>query len=99
MEERTQHRTNVPTRLRFVLGDKAVDVALPGDVQLVDLLPSILAQFGKERIEESVDHEGWVVQRLGEQPLDEDSSPAELQLHDPELASLLDEVWHVGNAD
>jgi type VII secretion integral membrane protein EccD len=88
MEERTQHRTNVPTRLRFVLGDKAVDVALPGDVQLVDLLPSILAQFGKERIEESVDHEGWVVQRLGEEPLDEDSSPAELQLHDGDTVYL-----------
>lgn len=89
MEERTQHRTNVPTRLRFVLGDKAVDIALPGDVQLVDLLPSILAQFGKERIEESVDHDGWIAQRLGEEPLDEDSSPAELHLLDGDTVYLL----------
>ncbi len=88
MEERTQHRTNVPTRLRFVLGDKAVDVALPGEVQLVDLLPSILAQFGKEWIEQSVDHEGWVAQRLGEPPLDEDKSPAELQLLDGDTVHL-----------
>jgi ESX secretion system protein EccD len=88
MEERTQHRTNVPTRLRFVLGDKAVDVALPGDVQLVDLLPSILAQFGKEWIEQSVDHEGWVAQRLGEAVLDEDKSPVELQLLDGDVVHL-----------
>ncbi|WP_043733415.1 type VII secretion integral membrane protein EccD [Kutzneria sp. 744] len=88
MEERTQHRTKVPTRLRFVLGDKAVDVALPDDVLLVDLLPSILAQFGKDRIEESVDHEGWVAQRLGEAPLDEDRSPAELNLLDGDTVHL-----------
>ncbi|MBB5896312.1 type VII secretion integral membrane protein EccD [Kutzneria kofuensis] len=71
-----------------MLGDKAVDVALPDDVQLVDLLPSILAQFGKDRIEESVDHEGWVAQRLGEPPLDEDRSPAELNLVDGDTVYL-----------
>jgi type VII secretion integral membrane protein EccD len=88
MEERTQHRIKVPTRLRFVLGDRAVDVALPDDVQLVDLLPSILAQFGDDRIEESVDHEGWVAQRLGEPPLDEDHSAAELNLLDGDTVYL-----------
>ncbi|PWK85544.1 type VII secretion integral membrane protein EccD [Lentzea atacamensis] len=88
MEERTQSRTNVPTRLRFVLGDHAVDVALPGDVQLVDLLPSVLAQFGKEWVEQSVDHEGWVAQRLGESPLDEDKSANELNLLDGDTVYL-----------
>lgn len=88
MEERTQHRTNVPTRLRFVLGDKAVDVALPGDVQLVDLLPSVLSQFGKEWVEQSVDHEGWVAQRLGEPPMPEDRSFTELNLLDGETVYL-----------
>jgi type VII secretion integral membrane protein EccD len=89
MEERTQHRTNVPTRLRFVLGDKAVDVALPGDVQLVDLLPSVLSQFGAEWVEESVDHEGWVAQRVGEPPMPEDKSFTELGLVDGETVYLL----------
>jgi type VII secretion integral membrane protein EccD len=88
MEERTQHRTNVPTRLRFVLGDKAVDVALPGDVQLVDLLPSVLSQFGMEWVEQSVDHEGWVAQRLGEPPMPEDRSFTELNLLDGETVYL-----------
>lgn len=88
MEERTQSRTNAPTRLRFVLGDHAVDVALPGDVQLVDLLPSVLAQFGKEWVEQSVDHEGWVAQRLGESPLDEDKSAVELNLLDGDTVYL-----------
>lgn len=88
MEERTQHRTNVPARLRFVLEDKAVDVALPGDVQLVDLLPLILTQFGKEWVEQSVDHEGWIAQRLGEPPLAEDRSFTELNLLDGETVYL-----------
>ncbi len=88
MEERTQHRTNVPARLRFVLGDKAVDVALPGDVLLVDLLPSVLSQFGAEWVEQSVDHEGWVAQRIGEPPLPEDRSFTELNLLDGETVYL-----------
>ncbi|MFD8500446.1 type VII secretion integral membrane protein EccD [Amycolatopsis sp. NPDC059657] len=79
----------MPTRLRFVLGEKAVDVALPGDVQLVDLLPSVLSQFGAEWVEQSVDHEGWVAQRLGEPPMPEDKSFTELNLVDGETVYLL----------
>lgn len=89
MEERTQHRTNVPARLRFVLSDKAVDVALPGDVQLIDLLPSVLSQFGKEWADQGVEHDGWTAQRLGGQPLREDQSITELNLLDGETVYLL----------
>ncbi|WP_394622261.1 type VII secretion integral membrane protein EccD [Lentzea sp. JNUCC 0626] len=89
MEERTQHRTNVPARLRFALGDKAVDVALPGDVQLIDLLPSVLSQFGKEWADQGVEHEGWIAQRVGGQPMREDQSITELNLLDGETVHLL----------
>ncbi|PWW63301.1 type VII secretion integral membrane protein EccD [Actinokineospora spheciospongiae] len=82
MEEQTQHRTTTAVRLRFVLGKKATDVALPADVPLTDLLPAVLPQFGAEWIEQGADHEGWVVQRVGEPPLDEDRTLAELQLLD-----------------
>ncbi|GAA4545131.1 type VII secretion integral membrane protein EccD [Amycolatopsis samaneae] len=88
MEERTQHRTSAPGRLRFVLGDTATDVALPAEVPLVDLLPAVLPQFGAEWVEQGADHEGWVVQRLGELPLDEDRTPAELNLMDGEILYL-----------
>ncbi|MEV0679416.1 type VII secretion integral membrane protein EccD [Actinosynnema sp. NPDC050436] len=75
-------------RLRFALGDKATDVALPAHAPLVDLLPVILTQFGTEWVEQGADHEGWVVQRVGGPPLDEDRTPAELELLDGETVHL-----------
>ncbi|MET0190789.1 MAG: type VII secretion integral membrane protein EccD [Pseudonocardia sediminis] len=87
-EEQLQHRTTTSGRLRFVLGDKATDIALPAEVPLADLLPAVLPQFGAEWIEQGADHEGWVAQRLGEAPLDEDRTLAELGLLDGETILL-----------
>ncbi|MER5389615.1 type VII secretion integral membrane protein EccD [Saccharopolyspora sp. NPDC002686] len=87
-EERTQHRTVDSGRLRFVLGEQATDVALPTEVPLADLLPAVLPQFGAEWIEQGADHEGWVVQRVGEEPLDEDRTLTELGLLDGETVYL-----------
>ncbi|MBE1461411.1 type VII secretion integral membrane protein EccD [Kibdelosporangium phytohabitans] len=63
-------------------------MALPTDATLIDLLPAVLPQFGAEWIEQGADHEGWVVQRLGERPLDEDRTLAELNLLDGETVYL-----------
>lgn len=87
-EEQTQHRTTESGRLRFVLGKQATDVALPTEVPLADLLPAVLPQFGAEWIEQGADHEGWIVQRVGEQALDEDRTIAELGLLDGETVHL-----------
>jgi type VII secretion integral membrane protein EccD len=88
MEEQTQHRTTTSARLRFVLGKQATEVALPTEATLTDLLPAVLPQFGAEWIEQGADHEGWVVQRVGEAPLDEDRTLAELNLFDGETLYL-----------
>jgi type VII secretion integral membrane protein EccD len=88
MEEQTQHRTTTSARLRFVLGKKTTDVALPADVPLVDVLPVILPQFGADWVEQGADHEGWVVQRVGQEPLDEDRTATELNLVDGETVYL-----------
>jgi type VII secretion integral membrane protein EccD len=88
MEEQTKHRTTTSARLRFVLGKKATDVALPADVPLVDVLPVILPQFGADWVEQGADHEGWVVQRVGQEPLDEDRTAAQLNLVDGETVYL-----------
>jgi type VII secretion integral membrane protein EccD len=88
MEEQTQHRTSTATRLRFVLGRKATEVALPTEATLTDLLPAVLPQFGADWIEQGADHEGWVVQRVGQAPLDEDRTLAELNLLDGETVYL-----------
>jgi type VII secretion integral membrane protein EccD len=88
LEERNQHRTTTPTRLRLVVGSGSVELALPSDVPLLDLLPAVLARLGPAIAEEGVGHEGWVLQRLGEQPLDEARSPAQLHLLDGETVYL-----------
>lgn len=88
MEEQTQHRTTTSVRLRFVLGKMATDVALPAEATLAELLPAVLPQFGAEWIEQGADHEGWIVQRVGEAALDEDRTLAELNLLDGETVYL-----------
>ncbi|MFG2051451.1 type VII secretion integral membrane protein EccD [Micromonospora sp. NPDC048935] len=82
-------RLSAPVRLRFVLGSRAVDVALPGDAPLVDLLPSVLLQLNPEAADHGAEHDGWVVQRVGEPPLDEEQSAVELNLLDGEALHLL----------
>ncbi|MFD2419609.1 type VII secretion integral membrane protein EccD [Amycolatopsis pigmentata] len=88
MEEQTQHRTTTSTRLRLVLGENVRDFALPAEVPLADLLPAVLMQFGADAIERGSEHEGWIVQRVGEKPLDEDRTLAELNVYDGESLHL-----------
>lgn len=87
-EERTEHRTGAPTRLRLVLGSGATELALPGNIPLLDLLPAVLAKLGRGLADQGVVHEGWVLQRLGEAPLDETRTPTELNLLDGETVYL-----------
>ncbi|WP_285631788.1 type VII secretion integral membrane protein EccD [Lentzea sp. NBRC 102530] len=88
MEEQTQLRTTSSARLRFVLDGGSRDVALPAEVPLADLLPAILPLFGADVVEEGAEHEGWVVQRIGEKPLDEDRTLTELNVFDGESLHL-----------
>jgi type VII secretion integral membrane protein EccD len=84
MDRLTRQRLAAPVRLRFVLGAKAVDVALPGEAPLVDLLPTVLLQLSLESADHGAEHDGWIVQRLGEPPLDEERTAVELNLLDGE---------------
>jgi len=88
MEERTQHRTPAPVRLRFVLGAKAADLAVPAQVALVDVLPSVLPALGPDAADQGSDHDGWVMQRIGGPALDEERTAAELNLLDGETVYL-----------
>ncbi|MFC3452607.1 type VII secretion integral membrane protein EccD [Amycolatopsis speibonae] len=89
MEEQTQHRTTSSARLRFVLGDQVRDLALPAEVPLADLLPAVLTLFGAQTIEQGAEHEGWVLQRIGDAPLDEDRTLTQLGVFDGESLHLL----------
>ncbi|MFH8617299.1 type VII secretion integral membrane protein EccD [Streptomyces sp. NPDC017979] len=53
---------------------KAIDLAVPADVPVADLLPTLVRYAGDDLAERGLEHGGWVLQRLGEAPLDEDAS-------------------------
>ncbi|MFJ5517022.1 type VII secretion integral membrane protein EccD [Streptomyces griseoluteus] len=60
----------------------SVDLAVPADVPVADLLPTLLRYVGEEAEEAGLDHAGWVLQRLGDAPLDEESTLAGAGLSD-----------------
>ncbi|NUR42639.1 MAG: type VII secretion integral membrane protein EccD [Streptomyces sp.] len=51
---------------------RTVDLAVPADVPVADLLPAVLGYAGDDLEEAGLDHGGWVLQRLGGEPLDEE---------------------------
>ncbi|WP_329569245.1 type VII secretion integral membrane protein EccD [Kitasatospora sp. NBC_01266] len=69
-------------RLRFNAPGTAFELAVPSDVPLADLLPAVLGHAGEELAEAGLEHGGWVLQRLGGEPLDEEQSTEALKLHD-----------------
>ncbi|MFE7559386.1 type VII secretion integral membrane protein EccD [Kitasatospora sp. NPDC057500] len=71
-------------RLRFRAPGAAFELALPGDVVLADLLPAVLGYAGPDVAESGTEHSGWVLQRLGGAPLDEERTLEELGLTDGE---------------
>ncbi|NLU81071.1 type VII secretion integral membrane protein EccD [Micromonospora sp. HNM0581] len=88
MEPLTRQRIAAPVRLRFVLDSRAVDVALPGEVPLAEVLPSVLPLLNPDAADRGAEHDGWVVQRLGEPPLNEERTAVELNLLDGDALHL-----------
>ncbi|BCB74688.1 type VII secretion integral membrane protein EccD [Phytohabitans flavus] len=68
--------------------ERQVEVAVPSHVAIADLLPTLLNHLGAALADEGLTHGGWVLQRLGESPLDEDGSAASLGLRDGETVHL-----------
>ncbi|MGP4017775.1 type VII secretion integral membrane protein EccD [Saccharopolyspora sp. 5N708] len=88
VEDVAKDVTSQLCRLRVLVKDRSVELALPTDVALVDMLPAILQHAGPELADEGVEHEGWVLQRLGKAPLDENRTAAEIGLLDGETVHL-----------
>ncbi|MFH9864314.1 type VII secretion integral membrane protein EccD [Streptomyces sp. NPDC017202] len=65
-----------------------VDLAVPADVPVADLLPTLLRYVGEEAEEAGLDHAGWVLQRLGDPPLDEETTLARAGLADGDVLHL-----------
>ncbi|WP_331748043.1 type VII secretion integral membrane protein EccD (plasmid) [Streptomyces chartreusis] len=67
---------------------KSIDLAVPADVPVADLLPTLVSYGGDDLAEEGVEHGGWILQRLGGQQLEEDRSLESIGLRDGETLYL-----------
>ncbi|MDT0435452.1 type VII secretion integral membrane protein EccD [Streptomyces sp. NPDC005840] len=67
---------------------KSIDLAVPSDVPVVDLLPAVLGYSGDDLAENGIDHGGWVLQRLGGEPMDEGRTLDSYDLRDGETLYL-----------
>lgn len=75
-------------RINIRAPDSRIELAVPTDVPLGDLLPEILRHAGSGMDEAGLVHQGWVLQRLGDEPLDEESTLAVAGLHDGDTVYL-----------
>ncbi len=76
-----------------------IDLSIPVHIRLADLMPSLLHNLGKELADQGLEHSGWILQRLGEAPLDEDRTLAELDCLDGEVLHLRPRSAHIPPLD
>ncbi|MEV5766455.1 type VII secretion integral membrane protein EccD [Micromonospora sp. NPDC052213] len=81
----TKTATGGLSRITIVAPRTRMDLALPSDVPLADLLPTLLRYAGEDLADEGVRHGGWSLARLGGQPLDGGRTPAQLGIRDGEV--------------
>ncbi|WP_210592175.1 type VII secretion integral membrane protein EccD [Streptomyces sp. GESEQ-35] len=67
---------------------KSIDLAVPFDVPVADLLPAVVGYGGEDLAETGIDHGGWVLQRLGAEPMDEERTLGSYDLRDGETLYL-----------
>ncbi|GAA3304272.1 type VII secretion integral membrane protein EccD [Dactylosporangium vinaceum] len=73
------------SKVTIVAPQSRVDLALPADVPLADLLPTLLRYARPDLADEGVSNGGWVLSRLGSLPLDSSRTSAQLEIRDGEL--------------
>ncbi len=76
-----------------------IELAVPAHVPIADLLPTFLEHLGPELASGGFGHDGWVLQRLGEPPLDEDLGTAALGLYDGDVLHLRPRADHLPPVD
>ncbi|MEU9700664.1 type VII secretion integral membrane protein EccD [Streptomyces sp. NPDC047981] len=84
----TDTSTSGLCRLTVHTPRRLVELAVPADVPVADLLPILLDHAGEGLAEEGIEHDGWVLQRLGGHPLDDESTLEALALRDGETLHL-----------
>ena len=74
------------TRITIVAPQRRFDIALPAEVPLADVLPSVLRYAGEDPLAGST--HGWALRRLGQPPLGADQPPHAYNIRDGELLYL-----------
>jgi type VII secretion integral membrane protein EccD len=75
-------------RVTIIAPRSRIDVALPVDVPVAELLPTLLRHAGTELPDAGLVHGGWALQRLGETPFDVGKSATTLGIRDGEMLYL-----------
>jgi ESX secretion system protein EccD len=75
-------------RVTVVAARTRMDLALPADTTLADLLPTLLTHAGEDPVGENFLTGGWVLQRVGEPPLDAGRRLAALGVRDGDILHL-----------
>ncbi|MEH0845196.1 type VII secretion integral membrane protein EccD [Micromonospora sp. CPCC 205711] len=81
----TKTATGGLSRITIVAPRTRMDLALPSDVPLADLLPTLLRYAGEDLADEGVRHGGWSLSRLGGAPLDGGRTATQLGVRDGEV--------------
>jgi len=76
------------SRVTIVAPTTRVDLALPSDVALADMLPTLLRYAGDGLADDPSARAGWTLSRLGGVVLDSSRSPSELDVRDGEMLYL-----------
>lgn len=80
--------TTVFSRVTVVAPRTRIDVALPADVAVADLLPMLLNMANETSPDGGARHGGWSLAKLGDAPLDPSRTLASLGVLDGELLQL-----------
>lgn len=80
--------TTVFSRVTVVAPRTRIDVALPADVAVADLLPMLLDMAKETTPDGGARHGGWALAKLGDAPLDPSRTLASLGVVDGELLQL-----------
>jgi type VII secretion integral membrane protein EccD len=76
------------TRVTIAAPRARIDLALPADVALADVVPTLLRYVGADLADEGAGQGGWALSRLGGQVLDNGRTPAQLEVRDGEILYL-----------
>jgi type VII secretion integral membrane protein EccD len=80
--------TTVFSRITVVAPRTRIDVALPADVAVADLMPMLLEMAKELTADGGARHGGWALAKLGDAPLDPSRTLASLGVVDGELLQL-----------